>query len=449
MQSNLTQGISYTSNLVVAATGGGRVTSFQAAVAVPASSASRSGAAVITGGLRLYYQPSANRGRAFPGANLNQLIAAIELYDSGTGLRVRRRFGHCDDAACVSIGSTGIIAADPAGFTGTGVNATAAAAYDTTYTLSLALNEATGVFTWTIQGGSFGAGVSGTADVSSWAASVGVTLASTTNGFQSAQLLARTNDSSAGGGGSGAITAIFDDVMVGTNGAAATLYDDFSTLGSAEATGFSQQRWGSGADAAVQASGGAVRLKSDVTTSGTTGASQSAQLLAMYPATFNAWQADVAVVADTPGGTGSNTAQIGGAFLSDGSAGGTNDATGDVVSNVFVRAGSASLWIARCADPACSMLTTISQQALTPSAGHPLGVGTVHTVFQQWDPASRSFTYRLDDAAPVQVVLSSTSVAPPHVPGRWIRATIGVPFGTAAGTAASVEVAVTNVRAAP
>jgi hypothetical protein len=452
MQSNLTQGLSYTSALVVASTGGGRVTSIQADVAVPAASASQSGAATIVGGVRLYYQPAANRGLAFPGAYLNELIVALELYDGGSGPLIRRRVAHCTDAACINLGGSGITVSDPVGFTASGVNATAAAAYDTTYTFGLSLNEATGVFTWTVQGGSFGAGVSGTADVSAWAATAGMDLASTTNGFLSAQLHARTSDSSAAGGGSGAISATFDNVMVGTNGAAATLYDDFSSMGSGEATGFSQQRWGSGANApnsAVSASGGAVHLQTALTTSGTSSASQWTQLAAMSPATFSAWQADVALVSDTPSGDGA--VQIGGTFLSDssvGGAGGTNNGTGDVMSNVFVRAGSASLWIARCLDATCNSLATISQQALTPSADHPLGVGTVHTVFQQWDPASKSFTYRLDDADPVQVVLSSATVAPPHVPSRYVRATINIPPGPA-GTAASAEVTVANVRVAP
>jgi hypothetical protein len=448
MQSNLTQGLSYTSNLVVSSTGGGRVTSLQADVSVPSAGANRSGAAANVGGIRLYFQPSANRGKAFPGAYLNQLIVALEVYDGGAGPQIRRRFAHCNDAACVTLGGTGIAVSDPGGFTLSGVSATAPAAYDTTYTFGVSLNEATGVFTWTVQGGSFGAGVSGTADISTWAASVGMTLASTTNGFQSAQLHARTSDASAAGGGSGAITATFDNVMVGTNGAAATLYDDFSSVGSGEATGFSQQRWGSGANAAVSPAGAAVHLTSGVTTSGTTGASQWTQLAAMYPVPvqFKTWQADVALVADTPGGDGA--VQVGGAFLNDGSGGFTNDGTGDVVSNVFVRAGGANLVISRCLDATCSAVATISQQALTPSAGHPLGVGTVHTVFQQWDEGTRSFTCRLDDADVVQVVLSSATVAAPWVPSRYVRATIGIPPGPA-GRSASVEATVANVRAGP
>jgi hypothetical protein len=195
----------------------------------------------------------------------------------------------------------------------------------------------------------------------------------------------------------------------------------------------------------VQASGGKVHLIGAVTTEGTAGASLGTQLAAMYPATFSTWQADVAVVADTPGGAGSNAAQIGGAFLNDGTPGGANDSTGDVVSEVFVRSGSASIWVARCLDPACGSLTTLVTQALTPAAGHPLGVGTVHTVYQHWDVPTRTFTYKLDDAAPVQVVPSLATVAAPRVPSRHVRAVVGVPAGTAAGTAASVEVTVANV----
>jgi hypothetical protein len=449
MQSNLAQGISYTSAISVAATGGGRVTTFQADVAVPASTVTRTGSATVVGGLRLYYQPSGNRNLAFPGALQNELIAALELYDGGSGLKVRRRFNHCDDAACITLGGTGITFSDPVGFTGTGTSATAAAAFDTTYTFTLALNEATGVFTWTVQGGAFGApGVSGTVDVSSWASAAGATFASSTDGFLSAQLHARTSDASVSGGGTGAVTATFDNVMVGTNGAAATLYDDFATLGSSTATGFSQARWGAAAGATAVPSGGKVHLSAGVTTSDAAGASAVTTLAAMYATTVSAWQADVAIVDDVAGGTGSNSVRIGGAFLNDGTAGAAHDATGDVVSEVIVRTGAASISIMRCLNATCSILAALSQQALTPDGAHPLGLGTVHAAFQQWDPVSRTFTYRLDDGPLLQVSPALSTFAPPRVPSRHVRATLGVPFGAPAGTAAHVEATVANVRAA-
>jgi hypothetical protein len=62
---------------------------------------------------------------------------------------------------------------------------------------------------------------------------------------------------------------------------------------------------------------------------------------------------------------------------------------------------------------------------------------------------SRTLVFQLDDAAPVQVVLPYSTVAAPHVPSRWVRGIAAVSWDAPVGTAAAIEVAVSNVRVAP
>src|SRR5512133_2264522 len=256
MQVRTLQGTTYTNPVSVLATGG-RVTTFGATVSVPAASAARSGGAVLLGGIRLLYQPAANRGGLFPTANLNILSASLELFEDGGGLELRRRFYHCDDAPCVALSGSGISVVAPDGFTRSGVNATAPAAFDTTYALEVSLDEATGTFTWTAQGGAYGSPRSGTADVSAWASSVGMALGTAGNGFNGAQLYSRVSDDA--GGGSASVAARFDDVRVGFDGAAATTWDDFSS------GTFSPLKWGA-IDSDAWLSGGSLHLASEITT---------------------------------------------------------------------------------------------------------------------------------------------------------------------------------------
>lgn len=450
MESNLTEGITYT-NALTAQSGGSRVTTFRADVTIPAAGVVRTGAAAIYGGLRLYYQPAADRNLAFPAASMNQLVATLELYDGGSGLRVRRRFFHCDDAACISMGSARITYDDPPAFTVSGVNATAPAAYDTTYTFTISLDEAGGVFYWLVQGGSFGAaGLTGSADVSAWAAGK-MTLASTTDGFLSAKLHARTSDASAAGGGSGAFTASFDNVVVGTNGARAAPFDDFSSLGSSEATGFSPARWGASANGGVQASSDGVHVVAGVPTYNTLA---ETALSALNPA-FDAWQVDLSLAAVR--GYGSHRLTVGSAFAHDGTASPAHDRTGDLFCEYALLQQGFGFAVARCDDPACAVATNVAavpSDRLMPKTIPD--VGTVHSVFQQWDPASKTLVVRIDDGAPVFFGLEGIAVSAPRVPARYVRASASVPSGLGLGagteelaTPSAADGRVSNVRVAP
>jgi hypothetical protein len=343
---------------------------------------------------------------------------------------------------------------DPPEFTASDLDASAPAAPDTVYTFSLSFDESTNVFTWFVAGGAFGPGVFGTGNVSAFAASVGMQMNTVGNGFSAAQLLARTSDHS--GGGDGAITVGFDDVLVATNGAdpavALALHDDFATMGSSEATGFNPARW-TPANGGATLSGGTLHLVSAATTADTSPTSQVTGMSAMYPARFNAWQADLAILSDSQAGTAgsSNSVQLNGAYYNAGG-GGPNDATGDVRALLQLRTGNVTYTILKCQSASCGgAVAILASGALTPSPTHPLGLGTVHTLLQRWDPSTRRFTFRIDDAPPVQVdptVAAPVVVATPFVPVKSIASGVSIAPGIA-GSSARIEATVNNVHGTP
>ncbi len=440
MQARTVQGTTYT-NAINVLPSGNRVTTLRASVILPSATTAIGGTAVAHGGVRLVYQPAVNRGGPFPTANMNILTATLELFEDGGGLHVRRRVYHCDDAACVTLGEMGITVVDPAGFTVAGVNALAPAAYDTAYTLAVSLDEGSGTFTWSVQGGAFTVPVIGTANVSAWAASVGMTLGTANNGFFSASLFSRASDDT--GGSSAQLAPEFDDVAVGLDGAVATLWDDFSS-GS-----FSPAKWGA-VDSDVWLSGGSLHLASELTTTASAAGVESTPILPMYPTSFRAWQANVAIVADT-GGTGSpNSVGMGGAFYNDGTAGG--GAAGDVRARITLQIGSASYVIFKCTQAACNNSTLVTSGPLVPSPAHPLDVGTVHALMVQWDAASHLFSFVLDDA----VVLVDPTVVNPSVPAPVASPTPRYPFhffitnvSVPAGATGRIEATVSDVRGSP
>jgi hypothetical protein len=455
MQGRLVQGYTYSNQINVSAGAGNRVTTLQSDVTVPAASASHGGSATayISAAVRINYQPGADRIPAFPGSNSNFTTVGLELYDGAAGPKIRARAFHCDDPSCTTFSDTGITpSAPPAGFTQSGVNQVAAAAYDQTYTFTVSMNESTGVFTWTVAGGTFGAGVTGSADLGAWVTASGMQLDTANNGYHSAQLMARAWDESLTGGGSGEITPEFDNVYVGTNGAAATFYDDFATMGSNAANGFSAAKWGA-VNGSVLESGGSLHVTSKFTAPGTTGGGESTSLNVLYPATFNAWQADLAVVADSPAALGTDQVQMGGAFFYDGTpGGGPNNPLGGVYANVILRESSASYWVARCtsvANGGCSFAPPALQQGALTTGSKPLVLGSVHTLFEQWDPISGTFTFRLDDGTPVHYTPPVANAGPPWVPNRYIQTSVTIPTGAAVGTSASIDATVNNVMIAP
>jgi hypothetical protein len=451
-----------TANVV---TGGKRVTTLRADVNVPAATASRSGSSQIRAAVRLLYSPPQHR-LAYPGGNQDLLVVEIGLLDDGNGLQALRQVFHCDDASCVTFSGTGVAFVDPAPFqlTGTtGTHAVAAASYDTTYTVTASLDETAGTFHWSIAGGTFGGGVSGTADPSAYLAATpgwsGVPLAG--SGFFTAQIAARTLDGSAAGGGSGRITARFNSVSVGFDNAAASPFDNFSgTAGNSGPTELDAARWFLAGATSISMVGGALREEVRWSPS-TVGPGNTAvrNIGIASPTGIDTLQADLTILSSTNGGGASNVAGLTGRFYNDGTPGTTapnvnvaNSAVGDVVAWVYLNwtAKTAGFTILRCTNATCGTNTVLGIGTIP---GVTVGLGITHTMRLSWDPVAHRFTFGADGQTVVVdptvtgtfVTQAAPYVKPANSPNLTIFNTV---VGTVGASAANV-VKVNNVFTAP
>lgn len=465
-----------TSNVVNA--GAQRVTTLKADITVPAATASRTGDAVIRTMVTLSYEPPANR-LVFPAGLLDLVTIQIGLTDAGSGLRAFRRTLHCDNASCTSFTTSGIAFVDPIGFTlnADGLSADAAAAYDTPYTVTASLNEATGVFTWSIAGGTFGTGVVGTADPSvylagntNWTALGANPLAGA--GFSVATLSTRVSDNSVPGGSDGRMSARFQNVQVGFNGAAATLWDDFSgTGGNSGPTELSAAKWspaGSGKNS-MALTAGRLTGQAQVTSVSAAGIAVFQPINFSNPAAINTVQADVTVSACSNSLSATNRVGIAGSFYNDGTPGTTppdtnqpNSRVGDVSASLYLDCffGLPRFQISRF-DTTAGAQTILSN---SPNQTVPMGpapfIGGTHTLTMKWDPATHFFTFRVDGATPVVVdpttVNAFMNVAAPYAkpansPGMNLSEFLFVPPSgvPAVGATASVDFWANNVFTAP
>jgi hypothetical protein len=468
MESRAIRGLVYTTSANVN-TGAQRVTTLKTDVTAPAATASRTGDGEIRAGVQLNYQPPANRLN-FPGGNLDSIRLDIALIDSGSGLRAVRRVFHCDNASCTSLSPTGITFVDPPGFTvTTNGRAEAAAAYDTTYTVGASLDESTGVFAWSFAGGTFGAGVAGTADP-------GVYLAGNANwtalganplagpGFFFAALRTQVSDDSTAAGSNGSVSARFRNVQVAFNNAAAALWDDFSgTGGNSGPAELSAAKWTTSGQNSLALTAGSLAGHSQ-----TTGVNNFQGIIFSNPDAINTLQADVAVSAC--GGTSSATKRVElvGHFYNDGTPGTTppnsnqpNSLVGDVRASLnldcFASPGLAYFVIFRYNSTTPQSFTLLSNaNNIVPMGPAPI-VGNTHTLKMHWDPATHLLTFRVNDATPVVVdpttVSPQISVAAPYVkpansPLKQLGAFLFIPASAPEATA-SMDFKVNNVFTAP
>jgi len=425
-----------------------RVTTLQVGLMkVPAATASRSGGGEIRAGVRLIYSPPASRLN-FPGGAKDVVVAEIGLGDNGAGLQAYRQVTHCDDASCATLSTAGITFSDPPGFASLpgGLLSGAPAAYDQYYTFILSLDEATGIFHWLIGGGTFGAGVSGTANPSAYLAATlgwsGVPLAGP--GFAAAQVVARTQDQTQAGGGSGEITAQFTQVQVGLDGAPPILWDDFSgTPGNSAPPELRLNKWSSGGTHAVGLSDGALVVTAHSTSAGTT-SSQGFGVNFGDPESVNTVQADITMKGFTATGAGTNAnAMVQGRYFNDGTPGGApNSALGDILASVFLSAvtDAATYSIMRCTNPQCGAVSVIGNGTFS---GVSVGTG-LHTVLVKWDHTAHTFTFGVDGSLLAVDPSALVPVAgPANSPMKRIFSAVGVP--ATAGTVASTDVRINNV----
>jgi hypothetical protein len=473
-ESRAIQGQNYFTTANVDA-GAQRVSTLKADVTVPLATASRTGNAEIRAMVLLLYQPPANR-LAFPGGLLDALFMQIGLVDSGSGLRAFRRVLHCDNASCTPRSPSGITFVDPGGFTpnANGLEADAAAAYDTPYTVSASLNESTGVFSWSVAGGTFGAGVAGTADP-------GVYLAGNTNwtalganplagsGFFFATLRTHVSDDSAPAGSDGSVSARFGNVQVGFNNAAATPWDDFSGTGANSGpTELSEAKWTTPGRNSAALTAGSLVGQAQATSLSTAGVAAFHPIEFSNPAAINTVQADVTVSACSNSLPGTNRVGSTGSFYNDGTLGTSppninqaNSRVGDVVTSLFLDcvAGVARFQVNRF-DTTAGAQTSLSNFANSTVPKGPAPVtGNTHTLTMKWDPATHFFTFQVDGGTPVVVdpttVNAFMNVAAPYVkpansPEKRLFWFLSVPpSASAVGATASVDFTANNVSTAP
>jgi hypothetical protein len=457
------RGKAYVTNALINA-GTQRVTTLKADVRVPASSATRTGGAEIVGGLSLQYQPPALRLAGDTG-NLATVRAQLGLLDAGSGLRVARVFNHCDNASCSSLSTSGAAFNDPAGFD---TNGEAPAEYDATYTLGLSLDEATGIFTWSVSGN--GLVASGTMDPTAYVAAnlnwsaLGAHPFAVTDVFESATLRARVLDRSTSGGSSGHVSAEFDNVYVGLDGLPAVLWDDFSAAGgNSGPTQLSAASWIPGEESMLVSSG-ALTQHARVTNAAVA-LSYFQGLVHGAPASVNTLQADFTVTSCANSAGNTNRASLEMNIYNDGSAGSTPPNTnqpGSIVGDV-----RAYLYLdCMTQDARFQVLrwdsnSPVTATALSNSGNNAVPMGAapfirgVHTLRMGWDPVARRLTFQVDGQSPVVVDPTTANtrmtmgvpyVKAPNAPLVQLGAFLRVPT---AGESASIDFNVNNVFTAP
>jgi hypothetical protein len=463
MEANSSRGVVYSTSATVNATGQ-RVTTIEADITVPAATASRSGGAEMRAILRLAYQPPVTRFN-FPAGSLDQLTIQVGLRDTGNGLRAFRSANHCDNASCTSSSSTGIAFADSPGFSGE-----APASYDTTYSVTVTLNETTGVFVFTITGPNLNA--SGTVDPTAYLASNANWAALGPNplagpGFLSGLVRTRLLDDA--GGSSGTISARFDDVQVGFNNAAPALWDDFSGAGgNSGPTQLSADKWTPG-NTSIALTGGSLSEQVQITSVTTDGVTYF-QGLPLDDVTVNTLQADVNISSCSNNSVnGTDSVSLEGRFYNDGTVGTTppNDnqqhsAVGDIQAYLILDcvAQVARFQVLRweSTSPLTSTILSNFVNSTVPVGSAPI-IGNTHTLRMAWDPVNHLLTFQVDDATPVQVDPTTPSiymttpapyVKPPNSPLKSIGSYNRVfASPSAVGKIASINFRVNNVFTAP
>jgi hypothetical protein len=362
---------------------GGEVTTWQADVKL--TQADYSGDTVDRAGIDLWFQPGANR-LAAPDDQNGSLFVRIALSNSASGLVAQRQLFECTSADCSTSTSVGTA-------TGTWSGSTPPAiALDTTYTLSISVNTASKVVTYSLSGGAYSTALAASIDAHAVTTPFAVDL-SAANQYR-ARLFAYVRGQ-ATGGGAGAVTAEFDNVRAGVGGASATLFDDFS------GTSLDNTRWNHGCEDVRLVAGGVqaqlaqarlgYRVGMDVADLGA-----SAGL-----------QAGVRVTALTQTGGGRVAARLAGTLYNDGTNGsgaapdtsGASSEVGDVVAILSMTDTDVSYAVVRCDSALCSQGGVTFVKDYTPIG--TVTPGTDHTLGWWWDPATHTVRFQLDGAAPV------------------------------------------------
>lgn len=337
--------------------------------------ASVSGDSTDRSGIDLLFQPPASR----VGNDLtNALFARIILSSTNGGLAQRQLF-ECTAPDCSSFSGIGTSQ-------GNWPRDGLPIVEGTTYTISLSVDTVSKLFTFSISGGVYTVPRSVTVDASAVISPFPVDLSP--ENFVRARLLSQVRGGAAGGG-DGAVTAEFTNVMVGMNDQPPLLFDDFST-----GPDFDPSKWTVGKQS-VRIVGSVLEFALSKEGSGTT--------LPMELADPNVslLQGDVTIREWTLAGRGVVTAMIQGSLYNDGTNGSgewpnnnrPGSEVGDLIATVAMGRSRAWYEVARCDSATCSR-TTVVQPATT--FGN-VTLGTTHTLAMQWDANEQQVRFQLDD----------------------------------------------------
>jgi hypothetical protein len=400
----------HTTNLVLRPPASGQLTTLQADVVVDRATAS--GDTSSGAGLDLWFQPRANR-LSFPFNSNHLMVVRIFLEQQAQGplmaryliLLCRDNFEDCSQGQFVGAPRPRPnTVSKPAQFAATWtrvVGAETSGAWKeavpvspgTRYTISVSLDPEGKAITFAI---SDRAGMSLSASVDlSRVSSPFVPDLSAAN-FLWARLLARLSGGNIGHG-DGSVSARFNDVKVGMNGAPASLFDDFST-----GSTFDPARWRIGGESArVERS--ALRMSLDQRDA------PAVARLELVDASTSALQADVTVDSNGSTGTGEIAARLSEALYNDGSAGsGTapddnepSSEVGDVVASINMTDREVFFVVERCDAAQCSVTGSGFTLVQPRTSLGQVTPGTRHTLYVNWDAALHRVVFRLDQGQAV------------------------------------------------
>jgi hypothetical protein len=394
----------HATELVIRPPSNGEVTTLQTDVVVDSATATgdtSSGAAID-----LWFQPVANR-LSFPFNTNSLLIARVILEQLAQGpliaryyiLLCRENFEDCSQGQFIGPArspKTWPANAEAYGATWRGVTGQMTGTWrqvipvslGTVYTISISVDSAKTSLTFAISDRA-GLSLSSSVDLSGTKAPFSADL--TPTNFYRARLLTRMSGGNFGGG-DGSVSARFDNVKLGVDGGAPSLFDDFDM-----GTTFDPQRWSVGAKSAL-VSGGALSLSLDQSDH------PSLASLEMADASASALQADVTVARYRSTGPGRIAAQLREALYNDGSAGiglapddnEPNSQVGDVAASISITDAEAFYAVVRCDTAQCSS-TGVGLTYIQPftSLGKVTS-STTHTLYLNWDAKHHRVQFRLD-----------------------------------------------------
>ena len=368
---------------------GGQVTSVRARMMLNAAAAT--GDTTARAGIDLVFQPLAYRVAA-PHNQARALYLRVALSQTGSDapVAVRQAF-ECTSDDCSTTSGVGTSSG------ATWASAGAAATTGAYYTVSITIDPAARLVTYSLSGGAYTTPLVATIDLSAGSPPFPVDL-SAANAFRT-RLFAQVRGG-ATGGGDGSLEATFDDVALGQGGGALTAFDDFQGV-----SRFDPARWSVGEESIVTTRPFPPQLYMVLAQEG-----RPAVNGLNLSSTPRALQARVGVESWSQAGGGQLGARLAAALYNDGSGGlgtapdvpGPGSQVGDLIAQISRTRTDVSVAVVRCNVAVCSAatgagLTFVKERA---SLG-TLTSGASSVLLLAWDAASHTVMFQLDGNPPV------------------------------------------------